>query len=180
MRDLARSTGWSLKDLADKAGVPYRTFHNYVQEVSAPTLDALVGVCEATGTSLDWLVYGRGPMFEELTLDGSATLNGANRLDGTQARVAPVLSVVAAPIDLPQGASGLYLDAAELENEDLGEDIRALIRIHLSPSVEAKVRGRVSGFLAGIDPGEKNTGLARDGGQAGLARPGRRATNTEK
>lgn len=54
--------GISLSTAADKTGIPYRSFQNYVAG-RPPKSDALKKIRTHLGVSLDWLICGEGPVF---------------------------------------------------------------------------------------------------------------------
>lgn len=43
---------------AKEAGISYSTLHNYLTDVSSPTLDNLIALSNATGVSIQWLATG--------------------------------------------------------------------------------------------------------------------------
>ncbi|MBL4800895.1 MAG: helix-turn-helix domain-containing protein [Emcibacter sp.] len=63
--------------LAKKSGVPRRTLGNYISGDTEPKLGGLTAISEATGTSLEWLARGEGPIMRDHLLagdkDGEAT-----------------------------------------------------------------------------------------------------------
>ena len=52
------------RKFANRAGIPYSTIHNYLINISIPTLDNLVKLAEATDTDVRWLATGKGAMKE--------------------------------------------------------------------------------------------------------------------
>ncbi len=64
----------------------------------------------------------------------------------------------------------IYADAARLDDAHLGDDVRKLLRIYRV--LDERTRGRVSGFLDGLDPGEKKAGLAGGDGKTRVASVG--------
>lgn len=45
---------------AKEVNISYSTLHNYLTNVSSPTLDNLISLANATGVSLEWLATGEG------------------------------------------------------------------------------------------------------------------------
>lgn len=133
----------SQTELAARLGLPNSTVRNWLIGRTHPGLDAIRQLVTHLGVSLEWLTFGTGPMLREHQTDAPT---GAG----------PKLVKV---VELNPDAPGIYRAAGELEDTELGDNIRAVMRIHLSPEVDPKVKGKVLGFLAAIDPGEKKAGL---------------------
>ncbi|CAI1587193.1 XRE family transcriptional regulator [Serratia fonticola] len=55
---------------ATKAGIGYSTLHNYLSEVSSPTLENLVLLAEALDVSIEWLATGKGSSGFEVVSNG--------------------------------------------------------------------------------------------------------------
>lgn len=144
----------SQTELASRIQYPLSTVHNWMNGRSTPGFEALQAIATQLGISLDWLVLGRG------------------NPDAGETAGPKLVKVVEFNPDVP----GIYRVAGELEDSELGDNIRAVMRIHLSTEVDPKVKGKVLGFLAAIDPGEKKAGLpgAHDAPRLG-SRAGRKA-----
>ncbi|MGX3065500.1 XRE family transcriptional regulator [Ursidibacter arcticus] len=50
---------------AKEVGISYSTLHNYLTNVSSPTLDNLIALAEATGVDMKWLATGEEPTTNE-------------------------------------------------------------------------------------------------------------------
>lgn len=57
------SQGLTITDAAAKCGMPYRSLQNYLRGEREPKVDALVSISTQLGTSIDWLLTGRGTMY---------------------------------------------------------------------------------------------------------------------
>lgn len=53
LRDLREAAGMSEKALADAAGLPFGTLHNYVLGTRRPSFAAVVKIARALGTTCD-------------------------------------------------------------------------------------------------------------------------------
>lgn len=60
LRELQEQTGWSVADMAERTGIPKRSFEKYLlrEGASLPGFDALCQMSKGLGVSLDWLVFG--------------------------------------------------------------------------------------------------------------------------
>lgn len=68
----------SQEELARKAGVRAQTISRCERGRALPSLDALEGIADATGVTLDWLARGEGPgpSIEELPAPALARTGG--------------------------------------------------------------------------------------------------------
>lgn len=155
LKTLAHHFHLSIRGLASRLDMPYRTLHNYVTGRTAMPLQAAERISANTGARKEWLLLGSGPIFGTLTHDGTARYDARANHDGTTA-TRPLPPQV---VELHPGVPALYRAANELEDPQLSEGLRALIRIFVSPDVDAIVKGKVLGFIAAVDPGEKKSGL---------------------
>lgn len=133
----------SQRDLAARTKLPPSNVRNWLTGRSAPGMEALQVLSAQLNASPEWLLFGTGPMFRDQT--PKQTTTGDLKL----------LKVVELNPDVPS----IYRAASELEDAELADSIRGVIRILMSPDVDPKVKGKVVGYLAAIDPGEKKAGL---------------------
>ena len=70
LRDLQEKTNWSVADMAERTGIPKRTFEKYVlrDAPSLPGFEALCQMSKGLGVSLDWLVFGADGASEPVAL----------------------------------------------------------------------------------------------------------------
>lgn len=63
-----------------ETGISYSKLHNYLSGVSLPTLDSLIDLAEATGTSVEWLATGEtvDKPQPQITIDDCYRLMGVN------------------------------------------------------------------------------------------------------
>ncbi|ODR86717.1 helix-turn-helix domain-containing protein [Shewanella xiamenensis] len=59
--------GLSIKDAADKAGMPYRSMQNYLRNEREPNAEAITKIRTHLGIVSDWLLTGEGEMFTDPT-----------------------------------------------------------------------------------------------------------------
>lgn len=52
----------TIKEAAERCGIPYRSFQNYTLGLREPNAEALRTVSTQLGISSDWLLTGEGPM----------------------------------------------------------------------------------------------------------------------
>lgn len=89
LREALASLGFSIKDAAESAGIPYRSMQNYLRGEREPGAEALKLISEQLGISVDWLLTGEGEMRKgasspnsvELTPQESALLELFKQLD---------------------------------------------------------------------------------------------------
>ena len=58
-------------------GISYSKLHNYLTGVSAPTLNSLVTLADATGVNIEWLATGRGMIRNSRNKDGDTSSSTA-------------------------------------------------------------------------------------------------------
>lgn len=155
LKTLAHHFHVSIRGLAARLDMPYRTLHNYVTGRTSMPIQAAERIAAVTGARTEWLLLGSGPMFGTLTHDGGARHDARATYGGSTA----VPSLPSKVIELQSGVPALYRAANQIEDAQLGEGLRALIRVFLSPDVDPIMKGKVLGFIAAVDPGEKKSGL---------------------
>lgn len=62
IRHILDSEGITIKEAADRCGIPYRTLQNYLLEDREPSARVLAQLGTQFGISLDWLLTGVGGM----------------------------------------------------------------------------------------------------------------------
>lgn len=60
--EVLEARGLSIKELSEKAELPYRTLQNYLHGLRPPSADALARICTCTGVDANWLLLGEGEM----------------------------------------------------------------------------------------------------------------------
>ncbi len=70
LRDLQEHTNWSVADMAERTGIPKRSFEKYLLRdgASLPGFEALCQMSKGLGVSLDWLVFGADGASEPVVL----------------------------------------------------------------------------------------------------------------
>lgn len=61
-----------------ETGISYSKLHNYLSGVSLPTLDSLIDLAKATGTSIEWLATGISPSGQQPAYTPSDVTEGAS------------------------------------------------------------------------------------------------------
>jgi|GEM_PF-6918161 len=97
MEKARENIGVSSKDYAEKLGINYRTYMNY-KGGSSPSAQILHNLVEVYGISPEWLLCGRGQMFNA---DISASSTSGLKVDKDE--LVPVLSKISA------GPNGLFV-----------------------------------------------------------------------
>ena len=174
IREVIESKGWSVRQLALAADIKVRTLQACIKDGRAPGHEDLGKLCRATNVSILWLMAGQGPMFapvlmdgRRMKFDGSFTHDGARVLPPVQDGGDEPPAHAAAVKLLDPVLLEIYQLATQLRDGVLADNMRRLLRIH--HGADAHTRGRVTGILEGIDPGEKNSGLG-ESGRTGMAR----------
>lgn len=63
---LARhAAGLSMREAAERTGVPARTISNYELGEHKPSIDYIVTICTCFGINANWLLTGEGPMLKD-------------------------------------------------------------------------------------------------------------------
>lgn len=66
-----RHRGWSQREFADAAGLTASQISHYRSRTHHPQVDVVARVAERLGVSLEWLVFGAGPIWrDDLEHDG--------------------------------------------------------------------------------------------------------------
>lgn len=70
LRELQEQTNWSVADMAERTGIPKRSFEKYLLRdgASLPGFEALCQMSKGLGVSLDWLVFGAEGASEPVAL----------------------------------------------------------------------------------------------------------------
>lgn len=62
IREAVEKLGLTLKQAADKTGIPYSSLQNWAGGHREPRPEALITLGSQLGISIDWLLTGEGPM----------------------------------------------------------------------------------------------------------------------
>ncbi|NCG55224.1 helix-turn-helix domain-containing protein [Serratia fonticola] len=63
LRQVMDLKGLTIKELAERSGMPYRSLQNYLRGEREPNNDALLVLRTHLGISVDWLLTGEGDMY---------------------------------------------------------------------------------------------------------------------
>lgn len=81
LREALSLAGMSIKEAAERSGIPYRSMQNYLRDEREPGAEALKSISEQLGISIDWLLTGDGhpkrekePGFSSLSPEEEALL----------------------------------------------------------------------------------------------------------
>lgn len=59
------SLGLKITEAADRSGIPYRSWQNYLSGAREPSAEALASISTRLGVSADWVLTGQGSMRRE-------------------------------------------------------------------------------------------------------------------
>lgn len=65
LRFILETLGMTIREAADKSGVSYRSWQNYLSGLREPNAEALQLIGTHLGVSLDWLLTGEGSMLRD-------------------------------------------------------------------------------------------------------------------
>jgi len=57
--------GMNLTEFSKVTEIPYRTLQNYIYGKRPLKIDAIIKICIQTGINLNWLLIGKGEMYEK-------------------------------------------------------------------------------------------------------------------
>ncbi|HDR1206512.1 TPA: helix-turn-helix transcriptional regulator, partial [Pasteurella multocida] len=70
LRQVCEAKNWKVKDFAEHTGIAYRTLQGYVGGEREPNAEGMTAIAKA-GVNLNWLVSGKGDMFQSDESNGS-------------------------------------------------------------------------------------------------------------
>jgi len=63
LKEVVDRSGLTMKEVAERCGMPYRTLQNYMISDREPNAKALTSISTHLGVSIDWLLTGEGEMY---------------------------------------------------------------------------------------------------------------------
>ncbi len=67
LRELQKTLNVTIKEMAEKTGLPYPTIQSYLLDKRSPSAQNINKIAQAFGVNSDWILTGEGDMFIEKT-----------------------------------------------------------------------------------------------------------------
>lgn len=150
---MKRQAGWTQADFARRVGLSESRLTHYLVGSYYPQMDAVAGVAQGIGVSLEWLAFGSGPIwYKDLQVGGVGTREASLALSAVLREMGDALEEAVFPSD---GEVNPVARSA-------GKTLQNILEARLGESVEA---GSV-----GVDTSEMTEAIVEDKGKTPSAR----------
>lgn len=102
LKEVVDKSGLTMKQVAERCGMPYRTLQNYLISDREPNAKALTSISTHLGVSIDWLLTGEGEMYRPGAAPKPTMADFLGRIQPERERLGLSRAELASKLDVPE------------------------------------------------------------------------------